>query len=368
MARTLVALSGGVDSATAAALLAEAGEELVGVFMRNGVTAPEGRARSCCSMSDAADARAVADRLGMPFYVHDMQRSFDVLIEAFARDYAAGLTPNPCIVCNNDLKFGDLMQLADDLGCDGVATGHYARLEDGALRRAADPAKDQSYLLAGLTPAQLRRSRFPLGAMLKPEVRDHARRLGLKVADKPDSADICFVPGGDYRAVVHERLGDGGRAGEIVDADGRVLGRHEGVAGFTVGQRRGLGVALGRPAFVTAIDPDSGRVTIGDRDDLRRADCVVATPNWLTPPAGGDPGPEGRALPARVEVQLRHHHQAEPARLLRRGDDVEVRFDGPSQDVTPGQYAVFYSGDRVIGSGRIRRPGATAAPATEVAP
>lgn len=340
-----MALSGGVDSAVAAGLLVEAGEEIVGVFMRNGVSGSAAR-RSCCSLSDARDARAVADRLGAPFYVQDMSASFDRLIGAFASDYAAGLTPNPCVVCNNDLKFGELMDLADDLGCRDVVTGHYAIAEDGALRRGRDPDKDQSYLLAGLAPTQLARARFPLGAMLKSEVRAHASRLGLGVAEKPDSADICFVPGGDYRAVVAERLGHAGAAGDVADRDGSAVGRHEGVAGFTVGQRKGLGVALGEPAYVTAIEPDTGTVRVGRRADLRRASCRVGGVSWLAA-APGD---------ASVDVQLRHHHRPERARLEAGDEDrVTVVFEQPSEAVTPGQYAVFYAGDRVLGSGRIER-------------
>lgn len=342
--RILVALSGGVDSAVAAGLLVEAGEEIVAVFMRNGVAGSAGH-RSCCSLSDARDARAVADRLGAPFYVQDMQAGFDRLMTAFAEDYAAGLTPNPCVVCNNDLKFGELLDLADDLGCRAVATGHYARAEGGELRRGRDPDKDQSYLLAGLRPEQLARARFPLGGMLKTEVRAHAARLGLGVADKPDSADICFVPGGDYRAVVRERLGHTGATGAVTDQEGNELVRHGGVAGFTVGQRRGLGVALGEPAYVTAIDPESGAVRVGNRSDLRRTTCRVGGLSWLERPAEG----------AVVEVQLRHHHRAERVRLQGGDGVLTLHFEQPSEAVTPGQYAVFYADDRVLGSGRILR-------------
>jgi len=347
-ARTLVALSGGVDSAVAAGLLVESGRPIVAVFMRNGVSeTAAAAARSCCSLGDARDARAVADRLGAPFYVHDLARPFARLIDAFARDYAAGLTPNPCVVCNNELKFGDLLALADDLGCDAVATGHYARRDGEALLRAADPAKDQSYLLHGLRHEQLRRALFPVGHLDKPAVRAHARRLRLPVADKPDSADICFVPGGDYRAVVRERLGGHGQPGPIVDAEGREVGRHGGVAAFTVGQRRGLGVALGEPAFVNAIDPASGAVRVGSRRELLRARCTVAAVSWLAPPPA--PGEE-------VLVQLRHHHVPERARLEPAPDGaVTVAFAQPSEAVTPGQYAVFYAGERVLGGGRIRR-------------
>ncbi len=348
-------MSGGVDSSVVAGLLAEAGEDLVGVFMRNGVTGAGG-ARSCCSVSDARDARGVADRWGIPFYVHEMSKPFAELMDAFARDYAAGLTPNPCVVCNNDLKFGVLAELADDLGCETVATGHYARLEQGQLRRGLDRGKDQSYLLAGLTRDQLGRARFPLGALSKRHVRAEARRLGLlTVADKRDSADICFVPGGDYRAVVAERLGDNGMPGDVVDGDGQVLARHAGIGGFTVGQRRGLGVALGEPAYVTAIDPERGEVLIGTRRDLARHGCRVEQLNWLSVPAWGEP----------VGVQLRHHHEPESAVLhpeatgagsvASQVTGVEVRFERPSEAVTPGQYAVFYRGDQVLGAGRIAR-------------
>jgi tRNA-uridine 2-sulfurtransferase len=352
-ARVLVALSGGVDSAVAAALLARAGRPIVGVFMRNGVQGAAAR-RSCCSLSDARDARAVADRLGAPFYVQDLQRPFARLMDAFARDYAAGLTPNPCIVCNNELKFGELLALADDLGCAAVATGHYARLGGGRLRRAADRDKDQSYLLAGLRPEQLARALFPLGELQKPQVRALARELSLPVADKPDSADICFVPGGDYRAVVAERLPGLGAAGPVLDREGREVGRHGGVAAFTVGQRRGLGAALGEPAYVTSIDPVAGSVRLGSRSDLARPACTLRDVGWHAP------APRPRA----ALVQLRHRHVPEPARLSELPDGaVRVDFEQPSVNVSPGQYAVFYDGDVVLGSGRIARETAvTAAP------
>lgn len=346
--RILVALSGGVDSATAAGLLREQGHELVGVFMRNGVSGGAAQ-RSCCSLGDARDARGVAERLGIPFYVADLERPFAKLIAEFAADYARGLTPNPCVVCNHDLKFGELLRLADDLGCESVATGHYARLEDGRLRRGLDASKDQSYLLHGLTPAQLQRARLPLGGLTKPAVRATAARLGLAVAAKPDSAEICFVPGGDYRAVVAERTGGLGAAGRFADDAGETLGEHSGVAGFTVGQRRGLGIAAGEPLYVSAIDPGTGTVTVGPRASLLRESCRVGGVSWQQPPV------LGRAL----AVQSRQHHPAEPACLLPDGEDgVRVHFERPSAAVTPGQYAVFYDGDLVLGGGRIRRESA----------
>jgi len=340
-----VALSGGVDSAVAAGLLAEAGELLVAVFMRNGVSG-HGAAKSCCSLSDARDARAAAERLGLPFYALDLERPFSRLIDAFAEDYAAGLTPNPCVLCNNELKFGELMQLADELGCHDVITGHYARLDEGQLRRAVDPHKDQSYLLHGLTPAQRARARFPLGRLTKTEVRGHARRLGLALADKPDSADICFVPGGDYRAVVRERLGHLGRAGVLVDERGAELTQHAGVGGFTVGQRRGLGVALGQPAYVHAIDPESGRVSVGPSEALECKSCRVTGLCWHEQPSDGE----------RLYVQLRHQHQPQACRIVSEGPAaLRLDFERPSRDVTPGQYAVFYRADLVLGGGRIAR-------------
>ncbi len=340
----LVALSGGVDSAVAAARLADEGVALVGIFMRNGVSGSAAR-RSCCSLSDARDAAAVARALDLPFYVHDLERPFARLIEDFARDYAAGLTPNPCIACNQQLKFGELLALADDLGCRGVATGHYAVVRQGRLSRAADAAKDQSYLLAGLAPGQLARARLPLGHSTKAEVRAEARRRALPVADKPDSAEICFVPGGDYRAVVRERLGHAGAPGAFVDESGRTLGRHAGVGDFTVGQRRGLGLGLGHPVYVRAIDATSGTITVARRARLARRSCRVGEVAWHEPP-----------LPERdVLVQLRHHHRPVPARIAWREPEVQVRFASPCGDVSPGQYAAFYDGPCVLGAGRILR-------------
>ena len=340
--RLLVAMSGGVDSSVAAGLLHEAGVPLVGVFMRNGVSGSSAASKSCCSLGDARDARTVADRLGIPFYVHDMQREFSQLIEAFARDYTEGRTPNPCVVCNNDLKFGELDSLARELGCVGVVTGHYARLEQGRLSRGHDRAKDQSYLLHGLDAGQRARARLPLGGLGKGEVREQARRLKLPVADKPDSADICFVPGGDYRAVVSERTGGLGRPGRLIGPSGDVLAEHDGVARFTVGQRRGLGVALGEPAYVTSVDAVSGDVHVGPRDALGVDRCRVRDVLWHDGPVEGA-----------VEVQLRHHHRPERAQLSVAPDgDVLVAFEQPSGAVCPGQYAVFYHGDLVLGGGR----------------
>ncbi|MFT7464504.1 MAG: tRNA-specific 2-thiouridylase [Pseudohongiellaceae bacterium] len=343
--RLLVALSGGVDSATTAALLASQGHELVTVFMRNGVVG-SAAAKSCCSLSDARDARAVADGLGVPFYVQDMSKGFHELIESFVSDYGRGLTPNPCVLCNNDLKFGELLELADDLGCDGVATGHYARLENDRLFRAVDRLKDQSYLLHGLTAKQRSRALFPLGELTKDRVRLLAEEFGLKVAQKPDSADICFVPGGDYRAVVAERLGHLGQTGVLVDSSGKTLAEHPGVGAFTVGQRRGLGVALGHPAYVTEIDAESGTVRVGPESDLARPSCQVGQLQCHEPLKDG----------AEVLVQMRHHHNPERALCRLMGNQrIELLFEVPSRAVTPGQYAVCYQGDKVLAGGRIEK-------------
>jgi tRNA-specific 2-thiouridylase len=342
--RILAALSGGVDSSVAALLLVEAGFDVVGVFMRNGVSG-SGRgsaaARSCCSASDARDAAQVADRLGIPFYAVDYEAEFGALIDRFAAEYRAGRTPNPCVLCNQELKFGHLFSLADALGATAVATGHYARVERGALRRARDADKDQTYYLFGVAREALARVRFPLGDLTKAEVRARARAAGLPTAAKPESMEICFVTSGSYRDVVRAR-GGGGASGRFVDECGRELGRHDGVDGFTVGQRRGL-PALGRPHFVKAIRPD-GDVVLCERDGLLAGAALVAEVNWLAEPAECD------AL-----VQIRARSPAAPARVVPLpGAGARIEFRAPASAVTPGQAAVFYDGDRVLGGGWLR--------------
>lgn len=328
MRRVLVAMSGGVDSSVSALLLRRAGCDVTGVFMRHGVP---GNDRGCCSFDDAYDARRTADRLGIPFYSLNLEAEFGALVDRVVDEYAGGRTPNPCILCNRDLKFGRLFDFADAIGAATVATGHYARLEGGVLRRGLDADKDQSYVLFDVE--RLDRVEFPVGALRKDEVRTLAREAGLPVGDKPDSQDVCFVPGGDMGAFLSARTPMA--PGDIVTGDGAVVGRHEGAARFTVGQRRGLGVAMGRPVYVRRVDTATNTVVVGD--DPHSRGCTLRDVRWLAPPR------------PRADVQVRYRHAAAPATI----EGVEVRFDAPVRAVTPGQAAVFYDGDRVLGGGWI---------------
>ncbi len=341
--RILCAMSGGVDSSTAAHLLVEGGHEVVGVFLRNGVEGADAPgARGCCSIQDARDAARVADRLGIPFHVLDYRAEFAGLIEDFVAEYARGRTPNPCVHCNHALKFGRLFALAEALGAEAVATGHYARLEGGRLLRARDPQKDQSYYLFGLDPGRLARIRFPLGGLCKTDVRRIAAAAGLPTAEKPESQEICFVPGGDYRRLLARR----GRLspGRFVDLEGRDLGPHQGYEAFTIGQRRGL-PALGRPAYVVAIRPERREVVVGPREALAAGGLEAAGLHWL----GEAPRPG-----ARVEAQIRARHRATPARITAlAGDRLSLAFEQPQDAVTPGQAVVLYRGDLVLGGGWI---------------
>ena len=355
----VAALSGGVDSATAAAMLVASGERVVGMTMRlydaRGTIAAAGR---CCGPRDVDDARAVCRHLGIPFYVVDLEGEFArAVIDDFVEAYLGGETPNPCVRCNQHIKFTPLLERARAIGASTIATGHYARLEDGALRRGVDASKDQSYFLFSMPPESLGAVRFPLGGLGKDEVRARAKSLGLPNADKPESQEICFVPDGDYAGFVSARALARGRAlpvtGDFVDASGAVLGRHDGVHRFTVGQHRGLGALAqrdGEKQFVTAIDPGRGRVTIGSRAAAERRELVVRDARWLAPvPPDGSP----RAC----AVQVRHRGAAHAATIAPRahGTIVDVRFSDDAVVAAPGQAAVFYDGDRVLGGGWIAR-------------
>jgi tRNA-specific 2-thiouridylase len=347
-------MSGGVDSAVAALLLKREGHEVVGIHLRTGVSedpAHPGSRPRCCGADEAIDARRVAAILDIPFYVQNTEKEFSGLIGAFSDAYVRGETPNPCIACNTDIKFGALLERAQALGMDAVATGHYARrvLQKGrwALARARDTTKDQSYVLYGLGQKELERSLFPLGDLRKQDVRRLAREAGLPVADKAESQEICFVPSGDYRDVVRARRPDAFGEGEIVDEQGRRVGTHEGVAGFTVGQRRGLGIAGAGPLYVLALDPVRSRVVVGPKSSLGVDSAEIDQVSW----SSGET-PEN---PFDTEVALRYRaHPVAATVTCREHDRAELKFREPAWPVTPGQSAVFYDGDLVLGGGRIR--------------
>jgi tRNA-uridine 2-sulfurtransferase len=356
-ARVLVAMSGGVDSSVAAALLREAGYEVVGVAMR---LAPEParfarRRATCCSHEDFEDARRVAERLDFPFYVVDLREDFAArVVGNFVSEYLAGRTPNPCVMCNREIKFDRLWQRARALGADFVATGHYAKTDrdlDGRfhLRRARDTAKDQSYFLFSLTQSELSRTLFPLGAITKAEVRARARQLGLANADKPESQEICFVPDGDYAGLVERAASrDRIRAGRIVDRAGTALGGHRGVHHFTIGQRRGLGIASGEPMYVREIHGDTGTVVVGRREELYSAGLLARDVSLV------DGSRTARRL--EVEVKTRYRQNSVPAVLALAAEcRAEVRFLTRGPAVTPGQACVFYRGEEVLGGGFIER-------------
>jgi tRNA-specific 2-thiouridylase len=352
VARVVLAMSGGVDSSVAALLLKEQGHDVVGLFMRTGTEAAQDtradRKKGCCSAIDAGDARRVAAMLDIPFYALDFEEQFGRVIDYFADEYLAGRTPNPCVACNSWLKFGALWDYGQQLEADFIATGHYARIvrREGAteLHRALDEEKDQSYVLFGIAPEVLPRLLFPLGEMRKPEVRERARRAGLGVADKPDSVEICFVPGGDHAEVVRARRPGVDTAGSFVGPSGEVLGRHEGIESYTVGQRKGLGVALGERRYVLKIVPERNEVVLGGRDGLLAGGLRASRVNWLAP------RPEG---PVACTVQVRYRHRPAEAVIEAVGDDAIVRFAEPQMAVTPGQAAVFLDGTRVLGGGWI---------------
>lgn len=361
--RVLVAMSGGVDSSVAAALLVEKGHEVVGVTMKTFCYSEnDGPSRTCCGLRGIQDARRVADALDIPHYVFDVEEEFgrDV-IDDFVSEYADGRTPNPCVRCNSNTKFRDLLRRGRALGCDAIASGHYARIEhppsgDPILRRAVDREKDQTYFLWGLPREILPVLRFPLGELTKPAVRERARSLELTTAEKPESQEICFVPTGDYRDFLSRRLPTRHRAlepGPIVTSDGRRVGEHDGYAGFTVGQRRGLGGGFSRRMYVLEIRPETREVVIGPRDELYSERVEIGEVHWLTDaPGTGD----------EVEVQIRYGADPVPATVLPKGEPGEdaerslvLELARRQPAVTPGQSGVVYRGDRLIGGGRIRR-------------
>jgi tRNA-specific 2-thiouridylase len=351
--RIVVAMSGGVDSSVAAALLAEQGHDVIGLSMqlydqRGG----EQTWGSCCTLDDLHDARRVASALGFPHYIVNFERQFrETVISNFVQEYVSGRTPLPCAHCNSELKFSTLLDRARGLGAEHVATGHYARVEqapDGRwlLKRSADPGKDQSYFLFPLTQEQLSRAVFPVGTLTKPHVREQARRLGLSVADKPDSQEICFIPDGDYASFVERKEPAVARAGAIVDRNGHELGTHGGVHRFTIGQRKGLGIASTIPLYVLKIDSDAGIVTVGSRDALEQTRLTASGMNWVSIDA-----PES---PVRVAAQIRHRHKPSPGSVRALpGGRAEMTFDEAQPAITPGQAVVFYDTDTVVGGGWI---------------
>jgi tRNA-specific 2-thiouridylase len=363
-----VAMSGGVDSSAVAAMLRAEGHNIVGLTMQlwnqrrlaGHAGMPESVQGRCCSIDDVYDARRVAETLGIPYYVVNHEERFERdVVRPFVEEYLAGRTPIPCSLCNNHLKFDQLLVVARQIGADQVATGHYARValdeQSGRwlLKRPTDKSKDQTYFLFGLTQEQLSRTLFPLGGMTKPEVRELARQHKLVIAEKPDSQEICFVPGGDYKSFLEAYLTEQGDnrtrvevGGEMVTTDGKVIGEHGGVHNFTVGQRKGLGVATGSPLYVIQIKNDTRQVVVGKDEELYSRTLVARRVNLISTAELREP--------MRVAVKIRHKHQPAPAMLEADGPDaVKVIFDEPQRAITPGQAAVFYDGDIVVGGGWI---------------
>jgi tRNA-specific 2-thiouridylase len=361
-----VAMSGGVDSSTVAAMLRSEGHDVVGLTMQlwnqrrlaghEGM--PEAVQGRCCSLDDVYDARRVAETLGIPYYVVNHEDRFERdVVQPFVEEYLSGRTPIPCSLCNNHLKFDQLLIVAQQIGADALATGHYAKVEFDEksgrwlLKRPADSSKDQTYFLFGLTQDQLSRTLFPLGEMTKPQVRDLARHHGLALAAKPDSQEICFVPGGDYKKFLDAYLVEQGEslpdtAGELVTTDGQVIGEHNGIHNFTVGQRKGLGLATGSPLYVIQIKGDQRQVVVGNQEDLYSRTLRARRVNLVAV--------ENLREPMRVRVKIRHRHEGASAVLEQASpDEVLVTFDEPQRAITPGQAAVFYDGDLVVGGGWI---------------
>lgn len=361
-----VAMSGGVDSSTVAAMLRADGYNVIGLTMQlwnqrrlaghKGM--PETVTGRCCSLDDVYDARRVAETIGIPYYVVNHEDRFERdVVRPFVQEYLSGRTPIPCSLCNNHLKFDQLLTVAQQIGADAVATGHYARVEYDnergrwLLKRPTDRSKDQTYFLFGLTQEQLSRTLFPLGGLTKPEVRELARKHGLALAEKPDSQEICFVPGGDYKNFLDAYLAEQGDAfpdtsGELVTADGHVIGEHTGIHNFTVGQRKGLGVATGSPLYVLQIKGDTRQVVVGEQDNLYCRTLLTRRINLISV--------DDLCEPMRVSVKIRHRHEPAAATIEKTGtDEILVTFDDPQRAITPGQAAVFYENDLVVGGGWI---------------
>ncbi len=354
--RVVVAMSGGVDSSVTAALLKEQGFEVIGMTMQiwdySSFTAEHGESfGTCCSLDDVYDARRVAEQIDIPFYVINFEKEFQrEVIDRFCNDYFAGRTPNPCVLCNQVLKFELLLRKARELEADFLATGHYASIEkDGErffLRKGLDQAKDQSYFLFTLTQQQMAHTLFPLGQMTKDEVRQHATRFNLRVAEKAESQDICFVPDGDYVRFLEEERGPGQLDGDIVHVSGKVLGKHQGIYRYTVGQRKGLGIGWTAPLFVVGIDVEKKQVIVGEKEHLSRSELLIDGCNWSIPT------PEE---PITTYCRIRYRHQEVPARVEPMPErQARIIFAEPQKGITPGQAAVFYAEDRVIGGGWIK--------------
>jgi tRNA-specific 2-thiouridylase len=353
--RVVVAMSGGVDSSTAAGLLKEKGHEVIGATMCIGrMDKTQGGPARCCGLADIEDARRVALQLGIPFYVIHLREEFEKeVIQYFCREYVQGKTPNPCILCNEKVKFGSFLKKAMELGADFLATGHYARLgldeRTGRylLRKGVDRRKDQSYVLFSLTQDQFRHTLFPLGELRKEEVRQKARQLGLRVYDKPESQEVCFIREASYHSFLSERLKESVEPGPILDKDGKVLGRHKGIPFYTIGQRRGLGLAKGKPLYVIKIDREKNAILVGGEEEVRHDTFVVDSVNWIVPPE--------MIPPQNVHVKIRYNHPGSEASLSPKGEGAfEVRFKSPQKAITPGQAAVFYDGETLLGGGWIK--------------